>query len=72
MTVEEWIAAFAEACGQPTPDAATVEAILELAGAAAHASARQSAPVTCWLAAVAGLSPQQALDLAREVATEGA
>jgi hypothetical protein len=71
MTVEQWVDAYARACGQPTPDAATIETILELAGAAAHASVRQSAPVTCWLAAQAGLSPQQALDLAREVATTG-
>lgn len=71
MTVEEWIAAFAEACGQPTPDAATVETILDLAGVAAHASGRQAAPVTCWLAAVAGLSPQAALEMARSLDTSG-
>ncbi|HSK23477.1 MAG TPA: DUF6457 domain-containing protein [Egicoccus sp.] len=71
MTVEEWIATFAEACGQPTPDPAMVETILELAGVAAHASGRQAAPVTCWLAAKAGMTPQAALDLARSVATPG-
>lgn len=71
MTVEEWIEAFAKACGQPAPDAATIETILELAGVAAHASGRQAAPVTCWLSAAAGLSPQAALEMAQQLDTLG-
>jgi len=31
--------------------------ILDLAGSAARASARQAAPIACWLAATAGVSP---------------
>ena len=50
-TAEEWIARFAEALGQPVPDAAQVDALLELASVAAHASERKAAPIACWLAA---------------------
>ena len=46
--------------------------MLELAGEAAHASQRTAAPVSCWLAAAAGLSPAEALDLARTVAARSA
>lgn len=67
-TVQEWIEAYAQACGRPAPDSATVDAILALAGTAAHASARQAAPVTCWLAAVAGLTPEEADEVAHRVA----
>jgi hypothetical protein len=50
-TAEEWIARFAEALGRPAPDAGQMDAILELASVAAHASERKAAPVACWLAA---------------------
>lgn len=69
-TMSGWIAAFAEACGQPVPDPDTIDAILELAGTAAHASVRQTAPVTCWMAAAAGLTPAEAGDLATRLADE--
>ena len=63
-TAEEWIAQFAEALGRPAPDAAEVQAVLELASVAAHASERRAAPVACWLAALAGRSPGEARALA--------
>jgi hypothetical protein len=64
VTRDEWVAAFAAAAGvtPPTPD--ELDSLLELAGVAAHASERTAAPITCWLAAVGGLSPSAALDLA--------
>lgn len=65
MTRDEWLAAFATAAGTEAPSAAEIDALLELAGAAAHASERTAAPVTCWIAARAGLSPADALALAR-------
>ena len=64
MTRDEWISAFAEAAGTSPPSEEEVEALLELAGVAAHASERTAAPITCWLAAVAGLRPADALRLA--------
>lgn len=45
------------------------ELILTLAGVAAHAAERTVAPLTCWIAATAGLSPTAALEIARELAT---
>lgn len=66
-TRTEWIAAFAVDLGVEAPDDATVDALLELAGVAAHASERTAAPVACWLAAVAGLPPAEALARARTI-----
>lgn len=66
-TRDEWVAAFAEAAGVDVPTAEEVDAILELAGVAAHASERTAAPVTAWLASKAGLSAQAALDLAHTI-----
>ena len=63
-TAEEWIAQFAQALGQPPPDAAQVAAVLELASVAAHSSERRAAPVACWLAALAGRDPEEARALA--------
>ena len=68
MTDREWIAAYAVALGMPAPDDADIEAILELAGVAAHASARTAAPVACWLAAGSGRRTADVLALARGVA----
>jgi len=66
-TAEEWIAQFAEALGQPAPDAAQVTAVLELASVAAHSSERRAAPVACWLAALAGRDPVDARALAEAI-----
>jgi len=66
-TRDEWIAAFAARLGVEPPDDATVSALLDLAGVAAHASERTAAPVACWLAARADLAPSDALEAARAV-----
>jgi hypothetical protein len=63
-----WLEAYAEALGLEPPSAEDVETLLALAGVAAHASERQAAPVSCWLAAVAGVDPARALTVARELA----
>lgn len=68
MTGPEWIEAFATRIGVDAPDEAVRARLLELAGVAAHASERQAAPIACWLAARAGLDPERALALAREIA----
>lgn len=60
MTAQEWIAAYAAALGVEAPDPATVDAILRLAGTAAHSSERTAAPVACWLAAGSGLGLEEA------------
>ena len=66
-TRADWIAAFAARLGVDPPDEETVATLLELAGVAAHASERTSAPVACWLVGQADRSPAEALALARDV-----
>jgi len=67
VTGEEWVVAFAASLGVAAPDAATVEVLLNLAGAAAHASERTAAPIACYLVGLAGADPAVALAAAEEV-----
>lgn len=67
MTRSEWLTAFAEAAGVDVPTDSEIDELLELAGIAAHASERTAAPITCAIAATAGLTPQAALELARRI-----
>ena len=68
LDARSFIDRYADSLGvaAPTPD--EVGELLDLAGAAAHASERMAAPVSCWLAARAGISPREALAAARELA----
>ena len=61
MTAKEWLAGFAAVVGVDAPNEEQISDLLRLAGEAAHASERFAAPVACWLAARAGLSPAEAL-----------
>ena len=70
MTTAEWVAAYAKAAGIAPPSADDIDVLLQLAGVAAHASERTAAPITCWIAAIAGLDPAAALALAESLATE--
>lgn len=67
MTGREWIHAFAETLDVDPPDEATIEALLELAATAAHASERLAAPLACWLVGCAGVEPAAALADAQRV-----
>ena len=67
MNAREWIAAFAQRLGTAEPSTEEFTALLDLAGAAAHASERVAAPIACWVAAQAGVSPAQALEIAGEI-----
>ncbi len=72
MNASEWLEAFARRLGTDAPTADEFRVLLDVAAEAAHSSERVAAPVACWLAARAGRSPEEALELAREVtATEG-
>ena len=62
-----WVAAFAARLGVEPPDDDSVALLLDMAGVAAHASERTSAPLACWLAGRAGLSPAEALAIARQI-----
>jgi hypothetical protein len=68
MDSREWIDAFSTRLGVAPPDDATVEALLDLAGVAAHASERTAAPITCWLIGQAGIGVDEARRLADELA----
>ena len=70
MNVKDWLAAYAERLGTEPPTAEEIKTVLDLAGEAARASERVAAPVTCWLAAKAGRSPEESLAAARELAQE--
>ncbi len=63
--VVAWLTRYASELGVTPPTAQEIDDLLALAGAAARASARQSAPIACWLAARAGTNPADALALAR-------
>jgi hypothetical protein len=67
MNAREWIDAFAEKLGTPPPSPEEFAQLLDLAGVAAHTSERVAAPVSCWVAARAGVSPEEALAAAREL-----
>lgn len=67
MDAAEWLAAYADRLGIKPPTEAELETLLALAGVAAHASERIAAPVACWLTARAGLEPEAALAMAKEV-----
>jgi hypothetical protein len=72
MNAREWIDAFAEKLGTPPPSPEEFAQLLDLAGVAAHTSERVAAPVSCWVAARAGVSPEQALTAARELESSAA
>jgi hypothetical protein len=67
MNAREWTDAYAQALGVEPPTKEEFEGILALAAEAAHASERVAAPVACWIAAVAGQGPDEALATAKQV-----
>jgi len=66
-TAREWIEAFACELGAPPPDPESVDAVLELAAIAAHASERIAAPVACWLGGASGKSIDELRAIAARV-----
>jgi len=66
-TADDWVAAFARQLGLAEPDGEEVARILDLARVAAHQSERRAAPLACWLAAMAGLSAEEALTMAESL-----
>ena len=64
-TAAEWLAGFEAVIGADAPRPEVTEALLNLAGVAAHDSERIAAPIACWMAGVAGVDPAEALERAR-------
>ncbi|MGI8863150.1 MAG: DUF6457 domain-containing protein [Solirubrobacteraceae bacterium] len=71
MNAMQWLAAYAEKLGTEAPTPEEFKTLLDLAGVAAHSSERVAAPVSCWLAAQAGVGPAEALAYARELEANG-
>lgn len=65
-----WIDRYADALGVERLSEADAEHLLALAGAAAHASERTAAPLSCWIAATAAIPAAEALAKAEQLATE--
>jgi hypothetical protein len=68
VNAKEWLAAYAERLGTDPPTTEEFKLLLDVAGVAAHSSERVAAPVACWVAARAGVPPDRALEIAREIA----
>jgi len=64
-TAADWLAGFEAVIGAGAPGPEVTEALLNLAGVAAHDSERIAAPIACWMAGVAGVDPAEALERAR-------
>jgi hypothetical protein len=71
MNAQEWIAAYSQRLGTAPPTSGEFAVLLDLAGVAAHSSERVAAPVSCWVAAQAGVTPERALAVARELEDGG-
>jgi hypothetical protein len=61
MDAREWVGALAARLGEEPLDDATVDALLALAGVAAHSSERIAAPLACFLVGRAGADPARVL-----------
>ena len=70
LTPEAWLAAFAAALGTDVPTPEEIEALLALAGTAAHASARTAAPIACFLVGRSGVSLDTAARAAAAISGE--
>ena len=68
----EWLAGFEAVIGAAAPGPEVTDALLNLAGVAAHDSERIAAPIACWMAGVAGVDPAEALERARQYAEDRA
>ncbi|MGH8981232.1 MAG: DUF6457 domain-containing protein [Acidimicrobiales bacterium] len=65
-----WLARLAGELGVPVPSQDEMDALLGLAGIAAHASERTAAPLSTWLVGRAGIPARDANALAARVAEE--
>lgn len=63
-----WVERLSEALGVPAPSPEEIDALLGLAGTAAHASERTAAPLSTWLVGRAGMRPADAKALAARLA----
>ena len=67
MSRDEWIESFAKHLGVQPPNAVTVDALLDIAGTAAHATERTAAPLACYLIGLARVDPRDAAPIAQGI-----
>lgn len=65
-----WLDRYAALLGVDAPSEDQIDTLLALAGVAAHASERTAAPLSCWMAAAAGVAPDEALAAAKQLADQ--
>ena len=65
-----WLDRYAAVLGLPPVSDLEVDSLLTLSGVAAHASERTAAPISCYLAARAGVPVDEALAAAHRLADE--
>ena len=70
LSEEEWLERYSAELGVSPPSPQEREALLAMAGIAAHASVRTAAPISCWLAAQAGVSAERAKEIAADLARD--
>ncbi|TAM91102.1 MAG: molybdopterin-guanine dinucleotide biosynthesis protein [Jatrophihabitans sp.] len=68
LATSDWLTRFAAELGIEPPGPQEVQELLALAGVAAHAAERTAAPLSCWLAARAGVGPAEGLRVAERLA----
>ncbi|MDX6691188.1 MAG: hypothetical protein QOG15_2645 [Solirubrobacteraceae bacterium] len=68
MTAEEFLTAFAAEIGAPPPTRDEMDALLEVASVAAHASERVAAPLACWMGGASGRPAGDLLAAAQRLA----
>ena len=66
----EWVERYSARLGVDPPSTQDISILLDLAGVAAHSSERTAAPISCWLAARAGITITEALNLAQALRDE--
>ena len=66
-TGKAWIHEFAARLGVAPPSEAEFEALLDIAGVAAHASERIAAPIACFLTGKSGRSLSEAAEIAASI-----
>jgi len=67
MDREEWVGAFCREIGVAPPTAKEIDALLDLAATAAHASERPAAPLACWAAGRSGIPASELQEIAERI-----
>ncbi len=70
QTEKDWINSLAAALNVDVPTDEERDALLALAAVAAHMSERTAAPISCWLAARAGLTALEGKALVEKLASQ--